>query len=42
MEPAGAVSEPAAADFAARSLLSDVGGMLHLPSRGLPLLAGMR
>ena len=42
MEPAGAVFEPAAADFAGRSLLSDVGGMLHLPPRGLLVLAGMR
>lgn len=31
MEHAGAVFELAAADFAGRSLLSDVGGMLHLP-----------
>lgn len=41
-EAPGAVFEPAAADFAARSLLSDVGGMLHLPLRGLLVLAGMR
>ena len=42
MEPAGAVFEPAAADFAGRSRLSDVGGMLHLPFARLPVLAGMR
>jgi hypothetical protein len=41
-EAPGAVFEPAAADFAARSLLSDVRGMLHLPPRGLLVLAGMR
>ena len=42
MEPAGVVFEPGAADYAGRSLLSDVGLAWLLPGHGFAVLAGMR
>jgi hypothetical protein len=42
LEPAGAVFEPGAADFAGRPLLSDVALAWLLLGDGFAVLAGMR